>query len=237
MLETGFWQELTTRYEAASGNKIELVASGPKPVVIDAFRKGGIDLITLHASDAIVNLVVDGLAADPQPWAQNDLVIVGPSDDPAKIRGLDALTAVKTLVAAKAPILIHASLGADGVMHDLEHAAGLMLPAETTQVFSGENQHQILARAAELHAYTMVGRIPMLLGKLKQPGIEILVRGDGRMRRPYLVAVAKRDDPRVAAARDLAAFLRKPQTQAWIATYKKGTYDDAPLFFPVVVGP
>lgn len=234
MLETGFWQELTARYEAQSGNKVELVASGPKPVVIDAFRKGGIDLITLHASDAIVNLVVDGLAADPQPWAQNDLVIVGPSDDPAKIRGLDALTAVKALVAARAPLLIHASLGADGVLHDLEHAAGVTLP-DTAQVFSGENQHQILARAAELHAYTMVGRIPMLLGKLKQPGIEILVRGDGRLRRPYLVAVAKRDDPRVAAARDLAAFLRRPETQAWIATYKKGTYDDAPLFFPVVV--
>ena len=94
-------------------------------------------------------------------------------------------------------------------------------------------------RAAELHAYTMVGRIPMLLGKLKQPGIEILVRGDGRLRRPYLVAVARRagEEPRIAAARDLAAFLRKPETQAWIATYKKGAYDDAPLFFPVVVGP
>ena len=104
MLETGFWQELVARYEATSVNHVELAASGPKPVVIDAFRKGGIDLITLHASDAIVNLVADGLASDPQPWVQNDLVIVGPADDPAKIRGLDALTAVKTLVAAKVPI-------------------------------------------------------------------------------------------------------------------------------------
>ena len=36
----------------------------------------------MHASDTIVNLVADGYAVDPQPWLKNDLVIVGPRDDP-----------------------------------------------------------------------------------------------------------------------------------------------------------
>ena len=55
MVETGFWQALDERYQAARGNKIEVVASGPKPVVIEAFRKGGIDLITVHACDAMAS--------------------------------------------------------------------------------------------------------------------------------------------------------------------------------------
>lgn len=45
MIETGFWQALAERYQAARGNRVEVVAAGPKPRVVDAFRKGGIELI------------------------------------------------------------------------------------------------------------------------------------------------------------------------------------------------
>src|SRR5262245_665849 len=239
MVETGFWQEVAGRFEAATGHKVELASSGPKPVVIADFRnKRDIDLITMHASDAIVNLVVDGLASDPQPWVQNDLVIVGPTADPAGIRGeKDPVVALKKLAAANAKLVIHASLGADGVLHDLEHEAGTTLPEANLIAFGGQNQHEILARAAEANAYTLVGRIPILTGKLKQPGIEIMVRGDARLRRPYLVAVAKRSggQPRIAAARELVTFLRSQPTQDFIATFGKGRYDDQPLFFPIVL--
>src|SRR5262249_36733737 len=108
MIETGLWPELVARYERLTGNKVELAVSGPKPQIVDAFRKGGIDLITVHASDAMVNLVADGLAVDPQPWARNDLVIVGPGDDPAHVRGeRDAIAALRKIFAAKAPLLVH----------------------------------------------------------------------------------------------------------------------------------
>ncbi|MGE3768632.1 MAG: hypothetical protein AB7L94_40650, partial [Kofleriaceae bacterium] len=70
MMETGFWSEIAERYERTSGDTIELAAAGPKPQVIAAFQKGGIDVITVHASDAMVNLVADGLARDPQPWVR-----------------------------------------------------------------------------------------------------------------------------------------------------------------------
>jgi tungstate transport system substrate-binding protein len=235
MMETGFWPEIAGRYERLTGNKIELASTGNKQIVVDAFRKGGIDLITFHASDAFVNLVADGLAVDPQPWARNDLVIVGPADDPAHVRGQrDALAAVKQIIDAKLSFVVHASMGADGVLHDIMEAGHLTLPAEQTITFGGENQHAILDRAAEAHAYTLVGRIPFLDGKLKRDGIELMVRGDPRLQRPYLVAVAPHAP---AAARDLATFLRDPSTQEFIAGFGKGKYDDAPLFFPVAVAP
>lgn len=231
MMETGFWPELAARFERASGHTIELVATGPKPQVIAAFRKGGIDLITVHASDAMVNLVADGLARDPQPWLRNDLVIVGPAADPAHIKGeRDAVAALKAIIAAKAPLLVHATMGADGVLHDLVEDNGLALDPVATIRFTGENQHEVLAQAAAAGAYTMIGRIPFITGKLKQPGIELMVRGDVRLRRPYLVEVATHATP---AADELAAYLRAPETQAWIATFGAGKYDDGPLFFPV----
>jgi tungstate transport system substrate-binding protein len=233
MIETGFWQALAERYEAARGNKIEVVATGPKPQVIRAFRAGGIDLIAVHACDAMINLVADGLARDPQPWARNDLVIVGPAADPAGIRGgHDAVDAIAKIVAARAPLLIHASMGADGVLHDLQEAGHLVLDPGATVMFNDDNQLRVLERAAALSAYTMIGRIPWITGKLKAPGVELMVQGDPRMRRPYLVEVSSAAPP---AASDLAAYLRSPETQQWIATFGRGKYDDQPLFFPVSV--
>jgi tungstate transport system substrate-binding protein len=233
MIETGLWPELTARYERLTGNKVVLAASGPKPVIVEAFRKGGIDLITFHASDAMVNLVADGLTRDPQPWARNDFVIVGPKDDPAHVRGeRDAVAALRKIFDAKAPFLVHASMGADGVFHELLEAGHIALPAESAVFFTDDNQHAVLQRTAEAKAYTIVGRIPFVNGKLARGGLELMVRGDPRLRRPYLVSVATHGN---AAARDLAAFLRQPETQAWIAEYGKGRYDDDPLFFPVTV--
>ena len=233
MLETGLWPELAARFHAKTGDTLEVVSSGPKQVVDDAFRKGGIDVVTFHASDAFVNLVADGLAVDPQPWVRNDLVIVGPADDPAHIRGLtDAEAALRALIAAGSPIVIHASMGADGVLHDLSEATHLPIPAAQTIVFAGENQHAILDQAAAAHAYTLVGRIPFLDGKLHTEGIELMVKGDPRLRRPYLVATSPHASPE---ARALVAFMRSPETQAWIGQFGRGRFDAGPLFFPVDV--
>lgn len=238
MTETGFWAELTERFEQRTGHKVEVVATGPKPVVVDAFRKGDVDLLTVHASDGIINVVADGLAVDPQPWLRNDLVIVGPATDPARIKGEpDAAAALGKIVASGSKIVVHASMGADGVLHDLQESAKLVIPDAQLVVFSGERPQEVVAKAEALGAYTLVGRIPFVNGKIQHGTSEIMVRGDPRLRRPYLVVIAARaaSDPRIRAARDFVAYLREPATQAWIAEFGKGRYDADPIFFPVTI--
>ncbi len=232
MIDTGLWSAVASRFEAATHHTVKVVVFGPKPVIVDAFRHGGIDLITVHASDGMIDLVADGLAVDPEPWARNDLLIVGPSDDPAGIRGQpDAFVAVQKIVASGQKLLVHATMGADTVLHDLTEPTRFDLGAAAV-LFTGEDQHQVLARAAQLHAYTIVGRIPVINGKLHQDGIEIMVQGDRRLRRPYLVETAVHAPE---AARQLAAFLRSAETQTFLATWGKGKLDDLPLFFPVTL--
>jgi tungstate transport system substrate-binding protein len=236
MIETGFWPELAERFERASGHTIELAASGPKPRVIDAFRKGGIHLLTTHACDAIVNVAADGLAVDPQPWVRNDLVIVGPAGDPAGIRGQrDAVAAVRALIDAKAKVLVHASMGADEVLHDLLEAGRMQLDPSMAVLAAGDNA-TMLAQAAEAGAYTLVGRIPFASKKLPSAGMELMVQGDPRLRRPYLVVVAAgpAGDPQLQAAREHAAWLRSAETQQWSAGFGRGRWDPEPIFFPLV---
>ncbi len=238
LADTGLWEELGERFTAESGHKLVIVARGPKREVLQAFRDQHAHVIAMHACDAIINTVADGHAVNPQPWARNDFVLVGPPDDPAGIRGMkSAGEALRKIVESKSTLLIHASQGSMEVLHDLLEAEQLELDSEHTLVRPEDRHRQMLMFAGQQRAYTIVGRIPFLSGKLPKQDLEILVQGDEKLRRPYLMAVAAGDasDPALAAAAHWARFVRSPSAQAFIAEYGRGRYDDRPLFFPVVV--
>jgi tungstate transport system substrate-binding protein len=238
MTSTGLWQAVSERFEQATGIQVELAVTGPKFEISDAFRHGEADLITMHASDTIINLVADGYGVNPQPWAKNDLLIVGPPSDPAKIRGMtDAVAALEKIIDSKSKLLVHQSLGTNEVLHDLLAAGELKLDADFTIALPSDRHRQMLRRAAQENAYTLVGRIPFLNGKIENDGLVIVVQGDERLRRPYVVVVSSRqpDSPRHLAAVRLSSFLRSRETQTWLAEFGKGQLDNRPLFFPVVV--
>lgn len=230
LVETGLWAELSKRYEQTSGVRVELVASGPKHEIATTLAEGQADLLTMHACDAIINLVADGHASDPQPWLKNDFLIVGPHDDPAGIRGqTSAVKAIRRIVDSRSKLLVHSSLGVQEVLDDLLTAAHVEIDPQTVLVRYNDKQRQMALLAGKEGAYTLVGRIPFLNGKIPNRELEIMVRGDARLRRPYLVVAARGN----AAAQQLARFLRSEETQAWIAQFGRGQLDEHPLFFPV----
>lgn len=239
MTDTGFWQAISERFESQTGIEVEIVATGPKHDIAGPFQRGEVDLITMHASDTIINLVADGHGINPQPWARNDLLLVGPKQDPAKIKGSkDAVAALQKIIESKSPFLVHQSLGTNEVLHDLLAEGEMELNVEATISLPIDRNRQLLQLAAKENAYTLVGRIPFLNGKIANEGLEIMVQGDARMRRPYVVVVRatmEETDARQRTACQLADFLRSPQTQQWIAEFGRGDLDDQPLFFPVVV--
>jgi tungstate transport system substrate-binding protein len=240
MMTTNFWPQLAKRFEDETGNKVEVVVSGNKRMIAPAMERGEADLITMHASDTMVNLVADGFAVDAQPWARNDHVIVGPADDPAQIRGMkDAGEAMRKLLAAKSPFVVHRGGGASEVLRAVLSDAGLALDDATVlRLPDDANQENVLELASSKHAYCLVGFIPFKLGKMQGPGMEVMVEGDPRLRRPYLVAVANPTRWPAAhheVAQQLAAFLRSPKTQAWIAEFGRAEFGGHAPFLPVAV--
>ena len=237
MNDTGFWDALVDRFQRETGITVETRASGPKDGITPVFKQGNVDLITMHASDVAINLVADGYAMDPQPWVRNDMIIVGPERDPAGIKGVtDAGKALTKIADTSSPFVVHSSLGAQEVLRNILDATQVELDPEHTTVLFDDRQRRVLNIAAERGAYTVVGRIPFRSGKIPNDGMGVMVQGDERLRRPYVVAVAnpvKVSGARVAEARRMVAFMRSPHTQAWIATFGKGKYDDQPLFFPL----
>lgn len=247
MFETGFWDALAQRYEHETGVHIELKAAGPKDGLDRAMRSAGsgggqaegIDLITMHASDAIINLVADGYATDPQPWLRNDMVLVGPPSDPAGVNGMtDIAAALQKIADSGSPFVVHSSIGAREVLRAILDRNNITFSdAQLTQLFSTDGQ-DVLKIAAAKKAYTLVGRIPFRTGKLPNGGLTLMVTGDDRLKRPYLVAIAnpaKFPGIHLAEAQALAHWLRSPDTQHWIATFGIGKIDNQPLFFPVTL--
>lgn len=238
---TGFWKAVTDRFTRDTGIGVETVTFGEKATIDASFRQGGIDLLTMHACDKIINLVADGLAFEARPWARNDLVIVGPASDPAKVRGLtDAAEAFRRIAAARSPLVVHASLGAQEVLRGIVDGAQVQFdPSRVTMMFEDPNR-DVLKVAADKGAYTLIGRIPFRMGRLPNAGLELMVEGDPRLRRPYVVVVANPANvkgARVEAARRLADYLSSAGTQEWIRTWGRGTLDDRPVFFPVAPKP
>jgi tungstate transport system substrate-binding protein len=238
MTMTGLWPAISQMFEEQTGLKVVVVATGPRPGLAAAFQAGRADLLTMHSGDITTDLVADGYGVNLRPWTRNDLVIVGPASDPAKVRGLkDGVEAFRRIAAAKAPFVEFHDIGSQETCHQLWQRAGL-LPPRGDWLLKDEtaNERDIVLFAEQKGAYVVVGRMPVLFGKMPSGSMQILVEGDPTMRRPYMVMEANpKRFPQAnhAGARALSDFLLSEKVQRFLLTFGTDRGKGLPLFYPV----
>src|SRR3974377_1943539 len=126
MTMTGLWPELARMFEAQTGYRAEVVATGPRPILDEAMRAGKVDLLTMHSGDITTDLVADGFGVNMRPWTRNELCIVGPPDDPAGIRGMtNGAEALKKIATSKSHFVDFQGIGSRELAHNLWTRAGL----------------------------------------------------------------------------------------------------------------
>jgi tungstate transport system substrate-binding protein len=237
MTMTGMWQELATRFEADTGWKTQLVTTGPKDVISEPFKRGEVDLLTMHSSDKTTDLVADGYGTNLRPWARNEHTIVGPSSDPAGIRGMkDGAEALKKIAAAHAPFVDFYGPGSRELTHKLWQRAGLKPEGDWLLKDESPTPQEIVSFAEKKQAYVVVGRIPATLGKIALGKMEVLVQGDPEMRRPFVVIEAnpkKFPQSNTTGARALADWLVGEKGQKFLFEYGSKVPGGIPLFYPV----
>ena len=237
MTLSGMWQELAVQFEKDTGWHVETVVTGPKAVLAENFTKGGSDLLTMHASDEAANLVADGYGLRMTPWARNEHCSMGPKTDPAHIRGLkDGAAALKKIAEAKAPFVDFMGPGSREVSHKLWTAADVKPQGDWVLQDQSVVSQQIVQFAATKNAYVIVGRIPVLKGKIPSDNMEILVQGDPNMRRPYVVMEAnpaKLPNINTAGARALSDWLTGAPGKKFLEKFGSEHGDEGPMFYPV----
>lgn len=237
MAMSGIWAEAEEAFEVETGWKVRLVAAGPKPVIEAAVRDGGVDLATMHEGPEAARLAAEGWTTEGRPWAMNEHVVLGPRADPAGVRGMrDGAEALRRIASARMPFVDFRGSGSRELAAELWKKAGVTPGGEWFLPDESGRPQEIGAFAASRGAYVIVGRLPVLSGKIAAGGLEILVEGDPAMRRTYVVLETRRErvaEVNAEGARALADWLTGEGGRRFMEERAEREAPGRAVFFPV----
>jgi tungstate transport system substrate-binding protein len=186
---TGLLKVLLPPFEAKNNCKVDVIAVGTGQS-LKLGEQGDVDVVLVHAPELEEKFIKDGYGINRQYVMYNDFIIVGPPEDPAKIKGLKvAKEAFAKIAATQSPFV---SRGDKSGTHTKElaiwKAAGIK-PEGNWYIESGKGMGEVLNMANEKKAYTLSDRGTYLAYREKTSSI-ILSEGDPVLGNPYhIIAV------------------------------------------------
>jgi tungstate transport system substrate-binding protein len=231
--DSGLLDVLVPMFEKATGYSVKTISVGTGQALALAAR-GEADVTLAHAPALEKKYVEEGKMSNRRLVMYNDFIVIGPTDDPTRVKGLPATEALKRIAAAEARFV---SRGDKSGTHALELAlwkqAGIE-PKGGWYIESGQGMGQTLLIANERKAYTLTDRGTYLAFQ-KRVDLPVLVEKDRALLNIYSVMeVNPANGPRVnaAAGKAFADFMLTPETQAVIKTFGVEKYGQ-PLFVPI----
>jgi tungstate transport system substrate-binding protein len=197
--------------------------------------KGDADVALVHAPSLEKEYVAKGTLLNRRLVMYNDFVIIGPKEDPAKIRSQkSAVAALKAIEHAKAGFVSRGDNSGTDILEKSLWKAAEIEPKGPWYIESGQGMGATLTIASERNLYTLTDRGTFLaLGKsLRLP---VLVEGDPVLFNIYSVMeVNPANGPRIntAGGKAFADFMVAPETQAVIRSFGTRRFNQS-LFFPV----
>jgi tungstate transport system substrate-binding protein len=236
--DSGLLDVLVPMFERQSGYSVKTIAIGTGQALALAAR-GEADVVLAHAAELEKKYVAEGKMLNRRLVMYNDFVIIGPADDPARIKGMtSAAQAMKTIAETGARFV---SRGDNSGTHILEKSlwksAGVT-PAAPWYIESGQGMGATLGVADDRNAYTLTDRSTFLAYQ-KRLRLPILVQGDRPLLNVYSVMeVNPANGPRVNAAggKAFADFMLAPESQSVIKGFGIDKFGQA-LFVPIAGTP
>jgi tungstate transport system substrate-binding protein len=232
--DSGLLDVLIPVFEKKAGFLVKTIAVGSGQAMTMG-EKGEADVLLVHSPDAEKKFVAEGYGINRRIIMHNDFIVVGPSEDPAGVKGTKATTeSFKKIASAQALFL---SRGDNSGTHSKEKAiwkaAGINPEKEKWYQQTGLGMGQTLNVASEKKGYTLADRGTYLALK-RNLSLNILAEGDAILLNVYHVIEvnsAKWTKVNVAGAKAFADFMVSKDTQEIIRTFGVEKFG-APLFFP-----
>ena len=231
--DSGLLDVLVPMLEKKTGYTVKTISVGTGQALALA-AKSEADVCLVHAPDSEKKYVADGLLLNRRLVMHNDFIIVGPAEDPARIKGLSgAVDALKRIAEAKATFV---SRGDYSGTHQLEKKLwkeAKLEPAGAWYLQAGQGMGATLGIASEKRAYTVTDRGTFLAFQ-KRVQLVTLVEKDRILLNIFSVLEANATKfPRVNAAggKAFADFMLSKEVQEVIKTFGVDKYGE-PLFFP-----
>jgi tungstate transport system substrate-binding protein len=232
--DSGLLDVLVPMFEKQTGLTVKTISVGTGQALALAAR-GEADVTLAHAPGLEKKYVDEGKMTNRRLVMYNDFIVIGPADDPAKIKGLPrALDALKRIAESQSRFV---SRGDKSGTHTLELAlwkqAGIE-PKGAWYIESGQGMGQTLGIANDRRAYTITDRGTWLAFQ-KRISLPILVEKDKLLLNIYSVMeINPAKGPRVntAGGKAFADFMVAVETQSVIKDFGVDKYGQ-PLFVPI----
>ncbi|MGV3655741.1 MAG: substrate-binding domain-containing protein [Noviherbaspirillum sp.] len=232
---SGLLKVLLPAFEAKTNSKVHVISVGTGKA-LEMAKNGDVDVTLVHARKSEDKFVAEGHGVNRRDVMYNDFIIVGPTSDPAGIKGgKDVIAAMKKIVDSKSKFI---SRGDNSGTDQMEKAYWKQVGAQPegkAYVSAGMGMGEVLTMAAEMQAYTLTDRATYGAYKAKT-GLEVAVEGDPKMFNPYgIIAVNPERHPGInyKGAMQLVEWITSDEGQKKIADFK---VDGQQLFFPSAKG-
>jgi tungstate transport system substrate-binding protein len=232
--DSGLLDVLVPMFERKTGSTVRTIAVGTGQALALAAR-GEADVTLAHAPDVERRYVAEGKLLNRRLVMYNDLVVVGPEADPARIRGeKSAVAALRRIADARARFVSRGDGSGTNLLElKLWRLAGLT-PARSWYIESGQGMGATLGLAADRRAYTLADRATYLAFG-RRVALRVMVEGDRRLLNIYSVLeVDPANGPRVNAAggRAFAEFILSAEIQQVIRDFGVEKFGQ-PMFVPI----
>ena len=229
---SGLLKVLLPKFEAATGIHVQVIAVGTGKAV-KLGESGDVDVVLVHARQLEDAFVASGGGIDRRDVMYNDFILVGPTDDPAHLRGQkDVIQGMARIASTGAKFISRGdNSGTDVMEQSYWKAANIDPKGKPWYVSAGLGMGEVLNMAAQMNAYTLSDRATYGAYRAKT-GLDIVLAGDTRMFNPYgIIAVNPKKYPTTnyTDATKLIEWITSPAGQQAIADFK---VSGEQVFFP-----
>ena len=231
--DSGLLDVLVPDFEKQTGYTVKTVAVGSG----EAMKMGqqcNADVLLVHSPSAEKDFMSNNYGSDRRLVMHNDFVVVGPSSDPAAIKGsATAVDAFTKIANAQAPFITRGDASGTNSKELAIWKSANITPEGAWYIESGQGMLATLQIASEKAAYTLSDRATFLANQ-SAVQLEILVQGDASLLNIYhVIVVNPANCPTVnnTGAIAFADYMVSPATQTLIGSFGDEKYGQA-LFTP-----
>jgi tungstate transport system substrate-binding protein len=232
--DSGLLDVLIPVFEKKTGYFVKTIAVGSGQAMAMG-QKGEADVLLVHSPEAEQKFVKEGFGINRRLIMHNDYVVVGPSSDPAKIKGGKSTLDAFRKIASTGSLFISRgdNSGTDAKEKSIWKQAGVKYDGEKWYQQTGLGMGQTLNVASEKAAYTLTDRGTYLALK-KRLSLDILAEGYAVLLNIYhVIEVNPAKWPKVntAGGKAFADFMISKEAQDIVKTFGIDKFG-SPLFFP-----
>lgn len=225
--DSGLLDVLIPLFEKESGFHVKTIAVGTGQA-LELGTKGEADVLLVHAPSAEEELVETEDVINRKRVMYNDFIVVGPSSDPASVKGKTVTEAFQTLAASNHVFI---SRGDDSGTHKKEleiwEAAGGKPTEQSSYLETGQGMGATLQIAAEKEGYVLTDRATYLAQQKNLTNLTITNKGDSELLNIYHVMQVnpeKHEKVNADGAKAFVNFMINESTQSVITNFGKDEF-------------